>query len=246
MGTKDVLVGINRTGMATAQGRAEAMLRATEEFPLPKAVSPRSVAAVRERRASEAEPVGAMPLPETGRGDTDQGAAMLLLDKLGERLAFERTGARLYEVIRTKLEQEGEFAGGPTLEQIDRIIMQEFGHFRLVADLIETFGGDPTAITPSANLHATMTAGIVAVTVDPRTSLVQCLEAALLAELADKEGWLTLFQLMTSAEQTNTLEYVKRAVEVEDDHLQLVRLWLAKAQERDPIGRAPTLPEAAF
>ena len=170
----------------------------------------------------------------------------LLLDKLGERLAFERTAAGLYQDIRAKLRREGEFAGGPTLTQIDEVILQKVGHFRLVADLIEGLGGDATAVTPSAELHAALLGGILDVALDPETSLIQCLEAALLAELAGREGWRTLLELITDAGCAHLLEQVKRTTDVESEHLGLVRTWLSKAREREPIARAVTLPEAAF
>ena len=44
------------------------------------------------------------------------------LDKLGERLAFERTGVRLYEALISKHEALGSFAGGPDRPVAMRLI----------------------------------------------------------------------------------------------------------------------------
>ena len=63
---------------------------------------------------------------------------------------------------------------------------------------IEQLGGDPTAVTPSANLQATAAHGIQKVVVDPRTTLLQ-LEAALVAELTDNACWEALIELAQEA-----------------------------------------------
>jgi hypothetical protein len=235
-------IGINRTGIATSKGRAEAMLEAAQTFSVVAESDATPVAEVRARYAEESDPVGSVPPPPSIKGAVKAVAGELLgnqpfqlIDKLGERHAFERTGARLYEAILGKLRHEGEFAGGPTIEEIERIVLQEYSHFRLIDSIIRRIGGDPTVVTPSANLHATMSAGILAVAVDPRTTLVQSLEAALLAELTDNEGWETLLELLVEGKETVELEDVQQAVRDESDHLALVRSWLAAAQDRETV-----------
>src|SRR5690554_4750596 len=75
----------------------------------------------------------------------------LLLDKLGERLAYERTGVRLYEAMIAKaLACEGSGAElVPTLQQIRN---DEQAHMILLINAIETLGADPTAMTPCADV----------------------------------------------------------------------------------------------
>jgi len=242
MATTNAEVGFNRTGIETARNNANAMLEAAEEFRVDSESDGESIALVRDLYAREADPMGSVPPPATVGGTVKALAGLLtgarpqqLLDKLGERLAFERTGTRLYEVIRGKVQHQAGFAGGPTLDEIERILLQEYAHFRLAEDLIRRLGGDPTVVTPSANLHGTMTAGIVAVAVDPRTTLEQCLEAALLAELADNEGWETLLEFVIEAGESEVIEYVRKAISDEADHLAHVRRWLAAAQNRDQM-----------
>ena len=57
-----------------------------------------------------------------------QGATpTLLLDKLGERLTFARTGTRRYETLVSKCEAFGSFEGGPSkagLEHVCNVPMQ--------------------------------------------------------------------------------------------------------------------------
>jgi hypothetical protein len=88
-----------------------------------------------------------------------------LIDKLGERLAFERTGTRLYEALVSKHEAYGSLAGGPTAADLQHILAEEHRHFELRRAAVARLGGDPTAVTPSANLHATACKGIGAVLV---------------------------------------------------------------------------------
>lgn len=240
MATSNAQLGFNRTGIDTARERADAMVEATEEFCGPSESDGAPIALVRGNYAREVDPMGSVPPPATLTGAVKVAKDALLgrrptqlIDKLGERLAFERTGARLYEVILGKLEQEPAFPGGPTAEEVKRILLQEYAHFRLVEEIIRRVGGDPTVVTPSANLHCTMTAGVVSVVVDPRSTMEQCLEAALVAELIDSEGWDTLLEFVTDAEQKDFVEYIHEAIADEADHLMLVRRWLAAAQDRD-------------
>jgi hypothetical protein len=47
----------------------------------------------------------------------------------------------------------------------------------MLKSIIERHGGDPTAVTPSMDLQATASRGVMQVIVDPRTTLLQSLEA---------------------------------------------------------------------
>lgn len=198
--------GTNRTGMAAAPQRTQEMLAGMEEFPPSSQGSAEDLAQVRISYAKAAEPLGSVPLPADvkGKGTSAAKAAkgaqpLLLTDKLGERLAFERTGTRLYEALVSKHEAFGSFAGGPSREDLEQIQQEEFQHFTLLQSVIKQLGGDPTAVTPSADLHATAAHGIQMVIVDPRTTLLQSLEAILIAELADNACWEALIALAQQA-----------------------------------------------
>ena len=123
----------------------------------------------------------------------------LFMDKLGERLAFERSGTRLYEALISKYDAFGSFAGGPNKADLEHICEEEYRHFMMLQAAIEQRGGDPTAVTPAANLSATASQGIPQVIVDPRTTLLQSLEAVLIAELFDNVCWETLVELAQQA-----------------------------------------------
>jgi bacterioferritin (cytochrome b1) len=150
-----------------------------------------------------------------------------MLDKLGERLAFERTGMRMYETLISKHEAFGEFDGGPSRSELMTMLNEEHEHFELLEDVILQLDGDPTAMTPSADLALTVGAGVLTVITDPRTTLCQGLEALLVAELADREGWGLLIELARKAGNTDLLALLEQAENIEEQHVAAVRGWLA-------------------
>jgi rubrerythrin len=231
--------GKNLTGIAAAPQRSQEMLAGMDEFPPSSQGSAQDVAQVRIAYAQLAEPLGSVPLPadlkgkRTSAANAAKGAPPLLLtDKLGERLAFERTGTRLYEALVSKHEAFGSFAGGPSRDDLEHIRQEEFQHCTLLQSVITQLGGDPTAVTPSADLHATAAHGIQMVIVDPRTTLLQSLEAILIAELADNACWETLIALAQQAGEEALVEPFEHALTAEQEHLQKVQDWLAAGQGR--------------
>jgi hypothetical protein len=151
----------------------------------------------------------------------------VFIDKLGERLGFERTGVRLYEAALLKFDVHGTWDGGPSRVQLEKIHRDEMAHFVLVREAMEQLGADPTAVTPCADLASVASKGIPEVLVDPRTNLVQCLEALLVAELTDNAGWELLIELAQGLGQTDLVEQFEQALSVEAEHLLLVRHWLS-------------------
>jgi rubrerythrin len=217
--------GMNRTGGQLAGDRAVEMLEATKEFCPRSDGDARAVAAVRIAYAQEAE---RSPLIEAVK----EGGTPLLVNKLGERLAFERAGTRLYQALLSKFEAYGGFAGGPTREDIEQILTEEFAHFEMLREAITTLGGDPTELTPGANLQLTASSGICKVLADPRIDLGQSLEAILLAELADNDSWEALAELARLARADELAQMCEGALVTEQEHLEKVRAWLAASQGR--------------
>jgi hypothetical protein len=233
-------LGANRTGIATAMDAAQRMVEGTAEFPPEATGNERAISDIRELFAKEAEPLGSVPPPPNLQGllstavKTVKGARPTqFIDKLGERLGFERTGVRLYEALISKYNTYGSFTGGPSLAQLEENMLEEHSHFSLLNDVLTRLGADPTVITPSADLHATMSKGILEVMVEPRTSFVQCLEALLVAELADNECWESLIEMARQSGEESVVESFEAALAEEADHLEDVRAWLAAAQNRE-------------
>jgi rubrerythrin len=191
---------------------------------------------VRSPYIAEADGLGSIPLPGTVTGAVTMGVHMLkgdspqiLLDKLGERLAFERTGARLYDALITKCEV---MLGGDismSIEDLQAIRSDEARHFLMLSDAIESLGGDPTSQTPSADLVGVESQGLVQVLNDPRTSLAQSLHAIVTAELSDKAGWETLIALADEHELTDMVNDFTLALNEEREHLALAQTWYEEA-----------------
>jgi rubrerythrin len=236
---QNATLGKNRSGIAMAPQRAQEMLTGMDEFPPTSQGSAQDIADVRIAYAKEAEPMGSVSLPAswTEAARTAVKAIkgerpILLMDKLGERLAFERTGARLYEALVSKYDAFGSFSGGPSREDLEKIRKDEYGHFVMLRSVIEQLGGDPTTVTPSANLQGTVAHGVNMVIVDPRTTLLQSLEAILVAELADNACWEALMELAQGAGEETLVQQFEEALLAEQEHLTKVQTWLAAGQGR--------------
>jgi hypothetical protein len=93
-------LGMNRTGVATAPLLTKAMLAGTEQLTPDGTGDEREIGRARGDCAREAEPLGSVPPPLTPKGMLKSAGQMakgrdpvVFVDKLGERLAFERTGS---------------------------------------------------------------------------------------------------------------------------------------------------------
>jgi bacterioferritin (cytochrome b1) len=190
--------------------------------------------ALRAPYIKDSDPVGTVPPPATLKGAAATVVNMIkgqklsvLLDKLGERLAFERTGGRLYEAIIGKALTEGSWEGGPSIEELKQIHDDELRHVAMLTEIIEGLGADPTVMTPSADIIGVASMGIIQVCADPRASLAQTLNVMLTAELTDNDGYTVLILLAESLGQQELAEKLRTARSQEDMHLQKVRLWVS-------------------
>ena len=236
--TEHAELGLNRTGISTSPRLTAEMLKGQEEFTPDLPGDERTLAAGRSASVREwDESIGSVPPPPTLKGMLKSGmtalkgeSPTLLIDKLGARLAFERSGVRLYEALLAKFDSGGTFEGGPTRAELEGILLDEFNHFRMLTEALTELGADPTVMTPSADLEATITQGALAVLVEPRTTFAQCLEAIVTAELIDNECWSTLSKLAEQAGQKTLRTRFERALAEESAHLTNVRRWLAVSQ----------------
>lgn len=221
----------NRTGMQTSPELAEELIEgATNAVPSSDG-GPEDIAECRGEYIAEGFPIGsmpAMPASEEGEADEEKVGLAVLLDKLSERLAFERMGTRLYEAFLNRCEILGEMSPGPTLEEIKEIGREELEHFLLLNDTIAGLGGDPTVQSPAADVAAVSSIGIMQVLTDPRSSIPQCLQALLTAELTDNAGWDLLIELSDNLGYADMKTEFESALAAEERHLQNVRTWLSE------------------
>src|SRR5688500_6762379 len=103
-------IGKNRTGIATSPIDSARLVDEQQRYAPPPGDA-QALAAERLLWSTDAPPVGTMPPPATVKGVAKTAFQMIqghrptvFLDKLGERLAFGRTGTRLYEALLVKFE----------------------------------------------------------------------------------------------------------------------------------------------
>jgi len=220
----------NRTGMQTTPELAEELVEGAASATPSSEGGAEVIAEQRVEYISEGFPLGSMPsmpVSEEAEADEDQAAMAVLLDKLSERLAFERMGVRLYEALLNKCETLGESTPGPTLDDVKRIGTEELEHFLMLNQTITDLGGDPTVESPSADIAGVASMGIMQVLTDPRSSVPQCLQALLTAELTDNAGWELLIELTSSLGYDDMRVQFETALVHEEEHLQNVRDWLS-------------------
>lgn len=102
-------LGMNRTGAKVSPAGTSAMTDAVNELTPEMPVDTAAIEAERITYINEAESVGSIPPPlslkgvlKTGMAKMKGGEPSLLVDKMGERIAFERGGVRLYEALIAK------------------------------------------------------------------------------------------------------------------------------------------------
>lgn len=241
-------LGLNRTGIQMSPMDTADMLDGADD--IADAISPTDVdadllaartrgdladAQLRESYALEADSLGSVPVPGTLKGVAKSGMDMLtgkrpqvLIDKLGERLAFERGGVRLYDGLLVKCQAMGDELSEDETVLLQRFRDEEAAHFELVAQAIEQLGGDPTAQTPCADLVGVESMGLVQAMSDPRTSLLQGLHVMLDAELIDNASWELLVRLARTAGHDDIADRFGIAVQQEAVHLRTLREMVAR------------------
>jgi ferritin-like metal-binding protein YciE len=231
-----VAVGMNRTGLDMAPLARDTMIEYAKTHTVAAPDNDRSFEAVHMAYIEEAERVGSVPVPASFTDAATTAASKVagkrieaLIDKLGERLAFERAGTRLYEAMLLKCSAPGEGNSLIDLAALARIRDDEEMHFHLVHKCIEELGADATAMTPCADLVGVQGMGLMQVISDPRTTIAQALNALLAAELTDNAGWELLIELAEQSGQKDRATEFDAALQSEQQHLAMVQGWLRYA-----------------
>jgi len=225
-------IGGNRTGIQIAPGLAEEMIEGAATAKNIPEGGPEVADAERAAYISEGFPVGSLPLiPFGGEAKADEATmgTAVFLDKLSERLAFERMGTRLYDALINKCKTLGEeTAQSPGLSDLQEIRNEEHNHFMLLNQAITELGGDPTLQSPCADVAGVASIGIMQVLMDPRTTVTQCLDALLTAELTDNAGWEMLIDIADELGHTDLSKQFAEAFANEQKHLVNVQTWVSE------------------
>jgi Ferritin-like domain len=245
--TMEAELFVNRTGIMTNRDLSAELIRGTKQTPPGPPKNDKQPLSSKAEYLKEGLPIGSPPIvvfdetvgKEELAADADRMA--VLLDKLGERLAFERQGTRLYEGFLQKLEQMPCAEVGPTLEEVRHIYEEELEHFKLLQKAISEIGGDATVQTPSADVAGVLSHGIMQIVSDPRTTIPQTLQAMLNAELADNDGWQMLIELGSTLGHSTLIQQCEKAFQEEQEHLENVRGWLTDMTLSSALGEEAVL-----
>ena len=228
---EQVHTGMNRTGVQMSPLDSAALENDIRALMPAASGDPAEIARIRSAYIRDVDQLGSVPPPGTMKGMLTTSTAALLgnmpqlmLDKLGERVAFERTGVRLYDALIDKVDAL-EQAGTATvpLPVLVQIRDEEAQHFAMVVRAIQSLGGDPTVQTPCADLAGMESAGLLQAISDPRTTVAQSLHAILLAEMADNSGWEVLIALANEQQHDVMAAEFGTALANERDHLRFIR-----------------------
>lgn len=236
----------NRTGIMTNPELSIELIEGAKQTVPSSQGDATELASVRSEYIDEGEPIGSSPVmvevSENGESVGQFEGLTVLLDKLGERLAFERQGTRLYEAFLQKCESLTlEDGSGPSVDELRHICEEELEHFHLLQNAITALGGDATVQTPSADVAGVLSHGVIQVVSDPRTTIPQTLQAMLTAELVDNDGWQMLQELAAELGQDDLEEQCGRAYEEEQEHLEKVRDWLTSMTMDEVSGSTEAL-----
>ncbi|MBE7377015.1 ferritin-like domain-containing protein [Pseudomonas lopnurensis] len=218
-------LGTNFTGVQMSPKDTQRLMEAVEHTHPDVAGDDRMLMVERSKHNEEAERIGSVPIPGSVKGmlkstfDMIKGKSPeVLIDKLGERLAFERSGVRLYDAMIAKVKAMN-IVGSDLVKELQHIRDEEFEHMVMVEDAIKTLGADPTAQTPCADVAAVKSIGVMQVLTDPRTNVAQGLNALLTIELEDNAAWELLIELAEAGGHPDLAEGFGKAKAQEDDHL---------------------------
>ena len=227
-------LGGNVTGVQMSPKDTKSLLEAVEQIPPDVPGDSRAIMLERTKRAEEAERIGSVPVPGSAKGMLKSTLDMalgkspeILVDKLGERLAFERNGVRLYDAVIAKAKAV-DSPGSDLVGMLQHIRDEEYEHMLMVAEAIETLGADPTAMTPCANIAGVKAMGIMEVVTDPRSNISQAIGALLTAELEDNAAWEMLIELADAGGHPNIAKGFEKAKLQEDDHLVKIKTLLRR------------------
>lgn len=147
-----------------------------------------------------------------------------LLDKIGERIAYEKIVIHLYDRLLEKhrLTHQPDL---PPYELIKQFHREEIEHHRILSDVMESLGGDPRKLTPSGKLENVAENGWIKVLDDSSSTFEQCLHIIHLAELGDNDSWELLVELAELNQLTEIAEQFRNCLAQEEGHILNVRNW---------------------
>jgi hypothetical protein len=164
-----------------------------------------------------------------------QNTERMMMDKLGERIFFERMSIRLYEGLIRK--HHGDVFKGrlPDMNRIKQFLEEEKEHFELLQKTIKQIGGDPSIMTSAAELIGQEAVPWPQIINDPRTTFLQSLEIILHTELIDNSGWELLIELAERNGLGKMAIRFQQALDEENFHLLTIKQWVQELTLNEEI-----------
>jgi bacterioferritin (cytochrome b1) len=164
-----------------------------------------------------------------------------VIDLLNERLTFERSGVKLYDILLSRLRLVGDPDFEPLIDEMEHFRDEEKEHEEWLEEQIRALGGDPGAVTEQSILVQTESEGIERV-VRRDQSIPHDFHALLAAELADNAGWDLLVQIADELGDSSAKRQFKKRLRAEEKHLLFVRKTLLDLTAKEVSEPAPAPP----
>ncbi|RYZ37699.1 MAG: hypothetical protein EOO72_10345 [Myxococcaceae bacterium] len=157
----------------------------------------------------------------------------LFVDRLCERLSFEKTSSRLYASLLLKTHALGTYTGGPSSERLLELHNQELEHQALVREGLLRFGIPTSLRTPSGDVADSQSRALIQAVDAPGTSLLEALRATLVSELINNAGWAVLVDLAAELGPSDLEQSFREVLLAESRHLTEVTVWVTNGTYTD-------------
>jgi bacterioferritin (cytochrome b1) len=158
-----------------------------------------------------------------------------VIDLLNERLAFERTGVRLYDRILLRMRLSDDRQMERMIDRMQRFRDEEWEHEKWLEEQIRELHGDDHLPTEKSVLVLAETQGIERVVHrDPR--LPHDFHALLTAELADNGGWDLLVRIADEFGDYDAKREFRKRLREEQEHVLFVRRAVERFVKQELLG----------
>lgn len=164
-----------------------------------------------------------------------------VIDLLNERLAFERAGVRLYDLLLGRLRASADPAMEKLGDEMQEHRDEEKEHEEWLEEQIRALGGDARSPSEHSILVETESEGIERV-IRRDQSIAHDFHALLTAELADNAGWDLLVQLADEFGDRSAKKEFKKRLHEEEEHLLFARKVLLELTKKDVSRPVESLP----
>ena len=159
-----------------------------------------------------------------------------LIDRLGERLEFERRTVAILEALigKSRAAATPPPDGGPPIEELLGMRDETRRREALLERALSERGADTLRLTPAARASDVASVGLARLVEDPVSTAGSVVEALLIALLIDHEGWELIVELAGEAGATERkIEFETAFTDVAAE-LEKVRGWVAEAVLANP------------